>query len=178
MTNRRSFIRKHHQQKWFLFALPRCLNSSSCCSIEMMWLVCSLQGPQLTVEHVLFALTLGKMRQNWELTVPIYAPTTELSAVVLMILVFILKRKESLGWGGERQSSHVLLNTKFREKSHWEKKADRPGSAEGFTGGLLGQWTHFIPFMLMNLCLPQALASSYPAHCCCYCQAQLCCRQW
>lgn len=64
---------------------------------------------------------------------------------------------------GERQSSPALLNTKFREKSHWEKKVDRPGSAEGFTGGLLGQWTHFVHFMLMNLCLPQAPASSSPS---------------
>lgn len=41
----------------------------------------------MTAEHILFALNLGKMRQNREL--PVYVLTTALPDVVPMVLVFI-----------------------------------------------------------------------------------------
>lgn len=78
------------------------LKFTSCCCIGMMWLVCSHRGSQLTAEHIPFALPLGKMRQNSELTVSIYVLPTELPAAVLMVLEFILKGKESLRWGVEK----------------------------------------------------------------------------
>lgn len=47
-----------------------------------------------------------------------------------------------------------------------EESWDRPGPTSGF----LGQWPHLVQFMLINLIIPQALASSsLSAHYCYYC---------